>query len=123
MITDRLILRTHKPGPSGTAERVTIEVFGNNGATQVAGGTDTLDFDFSLAALAALRSGQTLTPRVAMVMQCGQSSSTEYAGTVSISGTTVSLTPKTPAAWSANATVAASALVIPYGLSVVCDVT
>jgi hypothetical protein len=122
-MVDRVIERVHKAGPSGSINRIILTLYATNGATQVAGGTDTLDFDLSSAAVHGLRSGETLTPRSACVPQCAQSSSTEYAGTVSISGSTVSLTPKTTAAWSANATVAASALVIPFGVKVVCDVT
>ena len=123
-VTDHVITRVHKAGPSGAINRIVIELYGNNGATQVAGGTDTLDFDLSLVAVNGLRNGQTLTPRSCSVIQCAQSSSTEYAATLAISSTTVQLTPKTTAStWGSNATVAASALVVPYGISVTCDVT
>ena len=101
----------------------------DNGATQVAGGTDTLDLSVSasvdtLSGLAEtrMRQGLTLTIRSCQVVQPLQSSSTEYAATLAVSGSKIQLTPKTVADWSTNATIAASAAVIPYIVHVLVDV-
>lgn len=109
--------------------RLLIGFVFDNGATQVAGGTDTLDLSVSasvdtLSGLAEtrMRQGLTLTIRSYQVVQPLQSSSTEYAATLAVSGSKIQLTPKSAADWSTNATIAASAAVIPYIVHVLVDV-
>lgn len=108
-------------GPVGTIKRMIVTIYATNGSTQVAGGTDTLDFNVTTI-LAQVRAGSTYTVRAAFIKQCAQGTA-EYAGTLSISAPTVSLTPKAVSDWSTNATITASNLTVPYGLTVHVDVT
>jgi hypothetical protein len=122
-IIDRNIQRVHKAGPIGSANRIQMDIAFTNGNNAVTGGTDTVDIDLSVVANAALRSGETLTPRSVSVKQCAQSSSTEYAATVAISSSTLQLSPKSVSNWSTDANLTANALVVPYIVTVLCDVT
>lgn len=109
-------------GAVNTVKRLKVVIYVTNGSTQVAGGTDTLDVAVDTI-LAQIRDGATYTLRDWMVWQLAESSSTPYAATGTVSNSTISLTPKTVAAWSSNATVAASALTVPYGIACIVDVT
>lgn len=111
----------NQAGDTAPARIATFNIFFNNGATQVAGGTDTLDVDVSTVLPLWVRNSQSYTLRSCSVIQIARTSgSTEYAATLGISSNTVQLTPKTIADWSTNATIAASALEggVPYGISV-----
>lgn len=92
-------------------------IYGTNGSTAVAGGTDTLDFACGTLIQNSVRNGKTVTVRAACVYQCASTGATTYAATSSISTNTVSLTPKT-SDWSTNATVSASTLVKPFAILV-----
>lgn len=121
---DNEILKGNYDGSGANAiKRLRGILYVTNGATQVAGGTDTLDVDVQTLLRAALGRSDTFTLRDWMVFQNAQSSSVSYAATGTVSSNTISLTPKTPADWSTNATISASALVVPYGISFVVDVT
>lgn len=123
VIKDFKVLEGPQDQTASTTKRMRVLFLIDNGATQVAGGTDTLDLVVSTACQNALRRSDTFTLRDWAVWQTGRSTSTDYAATGTVSGSTISLTPKTPADWSTNATVAASALVVPYGIFCTVDVT
>lgn len=121
---DNKILEGNYDGSSANAiKRLRGILYVTNAATQVAGGTDTLDVDVQTLMRAALGRSDAFTLRDWMVFQNAQSSSVSYAATGSVAGNVISLTPKTPADWSTNATIAASALVVPYGIAFIVDVT
>lgn len=106
-----------------TARRILLMFAFDNGATAVAGGTDTLDLAVNTAAEAEMHAGLTLTPRSWQIIQPGIGASAEYAATISNSSGTLQLTPKTAADWSTNATIAANGLTnAPFVLNVLCDV-
>jgi len=127
-VRDMIVRDAPASTPNGL-ERVLVELYFDNGATAVAGGTDTLDVAVNTAIRARTNSGKTYTPRSYQVIQPAQSSATEYAATIGTSGsgssTVLQLTPKSRSDWSTNATIAASALVgqVPYGLAILCDVS
>lgn len=122
-LVDMKILEGGQESVGTGARRLKVILFVNNGATQVAGGTDTLAVAVDTL-LAGIRSGATFTLRDWAVWQGGRNSSnTEYVATGTVNGSTISLTPKTPSDWSTNATIAASALVVPMGILAVVDVT
>lgn len=107
---------------------IAVEILAHNGSTQVAGGTDTLDVDVATAVGNALRTGATYALRDWSISRCARSNGTAYAATGTVSGSTISLTPKTEASWSNNATIAASALqgigrYAPYKIFVLVEVT
>lgn len=104
------------------SKRVLMKLVFDNSTTAVVGGTDTLAIDVAAAAEARQRQGFTYVVRSYQLVQPAQSSSTEYAATMTLSGTTLSLTPKTPADWSTNATLPASPAV-PFVLHVLCDIS
>jgi hypothetical protein len=97
--------------PATSSRYVNVLLLVHNGSTQVAGGTDTLDVAVNTALSNYFRSGETFTLRAAAIAKPAQSNGTVYAGTISLSGSTVSITPKTESDWSTNATIAASALI------------
>jgi hypothetical protein len=111
-----------------TARRILLMFAVDNGATQVAGGTDTLDIAVSTLAESRMRGGLSLTPRSWQIIQPAIGASAEYAGTIATSGSGTSLilqiTPKTASDWSTNATIAANgATNAPYVVHVLCDVS
>lgn len=123
VLKDHKILEGAQESVGSGARRLKVVLYVNNGATQVAGGTDTLDVVVDTL-LAGIRSGATFTLRDWAVWQGGRNSSdVEYVATGTVSSNTISLTPKTPAAWSSNATIAASALTVPMGILAIVDVT
>lgn len=103
-------------------------VYGDNGSTQVAGGTDTLDFNIATiiaTATGGAHDGKSYTLRQCSLFQFARTSaSTEYTGTVAVSSNTIQLTPKTND-WSTNATVSASGLAggVPFGIYFVASST
>lgn len=105
-------------GTNGGLKHIVVEVTITNGATQVAGGTDTLDFNADTQLRTIFRNGKTFTLRGApQVTQVATGASASYAATVGVSSNVISLTPKTPADWTTNATIIASGLTIaPYKL-------
>lgn len=118
----RIISGPHDAGSSAKVH-VRVELYLTNAATQVAGGTDTLDCDVQAALRAAFRNAKTYTLRDWMVCQTPMAGATEYGATGTVSSNTISLTPKTVAAWTSNATISASALTRPIGIAVTCEVT
>lgn len=110
-------------GTNGNLKQIIIEVTITNGATQVAGGTDTLDFNADTAMRTIIRNGKTYTLRGApQITQMATGASASYAGTISVAGNVVSITPKTPADWTTNATITASGLTVaPYKLQVMVE--
>jgi hypothetical protein len=104
------------------SKRLLLKLVFDNGATAVIGGTDTLAIDVNAAAELRQRQGFTCVVRSFQLVQPAQSTTTEFAATMTLSGTTLSLTPKTPADWSTNATLTASPAV-PYVVHVLCDVS
>ena len=86
----------------------------HNGATQVAGGTDTLDCNLATAIQNQRRNGKTVTvitiAHVAIAECARNASGTAFDASFTISSNTVSLTPKTLADGTTNATIAASAI-------------
>lgn len=112
---------SYDAGSINTTRRVRAVLYVTNGATAVAGGTDTLDVVVSTLLAQAMRNGKTYTLRDWMVYQPAQSSAAAFAATGTVSGSTISLTPKTPSDWSTNATLGASAAVVPYGIAVIAD--
>lgn len=106
-----------------TTRRILLMFAIDNGATQVAGGTDTLDLAVSTVAESRMRGGLTLTPRSWLIVQPVLGASVEYAGTITNSSGTLQITPKLASDWSTNATIAANgATNAPYVLHVLCDV-
>ncbi len=114
-------------GPSnayrGSVPRIMAKIYVTNGATQVAGGTDTLDIVVQTVLRARLANLATYTVRSFCVCQTGFDGTDEMAATISNSAGTLSLVPKTIADWSTNDTIAASTMTIPYGVIVYCDVS
>lgn len=111
---------------SSAAKRVLLRFVFDNGSTQVAGGTDTLDVAVNTAAESRTRQGLTLTPRSWQLVQ-PLIGAAEYAATIGTSGSgsnlVLQLTPKSSADWSTNATIVANgATIAPYVLHVLCDV-
>lgn len=111
---------------SSAAKRVLLRFVFDNGSTQVAGGTDTLDVAVNTAAESRMRQGLTLTPRSWQLVQ-PLIGAAEYAATIGTSGSgsniVLQLTPKSSADWSTNATIVANgATIAPYVLHVLCDV-
>jgi hypothetical protein len=87
-------------------------------ATQVVGGTDTLDVDCGAAIQAQTRNGKTVTVRgIPQICVPLANSVLQFAGTTTVSSNTVSITPRTNA-WNANATITAVTATRPYGLAV-----
>lgn len=111
---------------SSADKRVLLRFVFDNGSTQVAGGTDTLDIAVNTAAESRMRQGLTLTPRSWQLVQ-PLIGAAEYAATIGTSGSgssiVLQLTPKSSADWSTNATIVANgATIAPYVLHVLCDV-
>lgn len=111
---------------SSADKRVLLRFVFDNGSTQVAGGTDTLDIAVNTAAESRMRQGLTLTPRSWQLVQ-PLIGAAEYAATIGTSGSgssiVLQLTPKLSADWSTNATIVANgATIAPYVLHVLCDV-
>jgi hypothetical protein len=81
----------------------------DNGGTQVAGGTDTLNLDVGAAITGNNHEGKTVTLRAACLAKCfyDAASGTSFAATISISSNTVQLTPVT-SNWSSNGTITSS---------------
>jgi len=104
--------------PAETAPLWTANVYGDNGTTAVVGGTDTLDFALGTIIQNSQRDGKTVTVRAVSIVQSLTQGSTVFAGTISLSGNTASITPKSNTDWSTNASIAASAATRPYGISV-----
>jgi len=120
-VDNKVLEGSNDAGPINTTRRVRAVIYVSNGATQVAGGTDTLDVNVATMLAAAMDNGKTYTLRDWMVFQPAQSSAATFAATGTVSGSTISLVPKTPADWSTNATITASSLVVPYGIAVIAD--
>ena len=124
------IIRGDDAASTGTNQSNLFEahVYGHNGATAVAGGADTLDFDLDAILEGVFRNGKTVTVRTVAVCQTARNTGgTAFAATVSLAAETASLTPKTPADWTTNATIAANGIggaaftdvgARPYGLAV-----
>ena len=111
---------------SSADKRVLLRFVFDNGSTQVAGSTDTLDIAVNTAAESRMRQGLTLTPRSWQLVQ-PLIGAAEYAATIGTSGSgssiVLQLTPKSSADWSTNATIVANgATIAPYVLHVLCDV-
>ena len=111
---------------SSADKRALLRFVFDNGSTQVAGGTDTLDIAVNTAAESRMRQGLTLTPRSWQLVQ-PLIGAAEYAATIGTSGSgssiVLQLTPKSSADWSTNATIVANgATIAPYVLHVLCDV-
>lgn len=117
-------VRGPDPTQAGDAAAINIRTFDilcDNGSTQVAGGTDTLDINVATVIPAWFRNGCTYTLRAHMMTQAARTTgSTEYAGTTATSSNTVQLTPKLASDYTTNATIAASALAggVPYIVTV-----
>jgi hypothetical protein len=107
--------------PSSRARQVRAIIYCTNGSTQVAGGTDTLDIAVNTILAAATQNGRTYTLRTAAIAQMGDDGTDAFGGTISISSSLVSLTPKEDGDFSTNDTIAASAMTIPYGLFVLAE--
>lgn len=86
----------------------------HNGATAVAGGTDTLDCNLATAIQNQRRNGKTVTvitsAHVAIAECARNASGTAFDASFTISTNTISITPKTPSDGTTNATIAASAI-------------
>jgi hypothetical protein len=117
----RIISGPHDAG-SSAKQHIRAELYLTNASTQVAGGTDTLDCNVQTALQTALRNAKTYTLRDWAVCQTAFGSA-EYAATGSVSTNTISLTPKSISDWSTNATIAASNLTRPIGISVICEIS
>jgi hypothetical protein len=117
----RIISGPHDAG-SSAKPHVRVELYLTNGATQVAGGTDTLACDVQAALRAAFRNAKTYTLRDWMVCQTAFGTA-EYAATGTVSTNTISLTPKAISDWSTNATITASNLTRPIGIAVICEIS
>lgn len=78
----------------------------DNNATQVAGGTDTLNVAVNTVIPGNNHEGKTVTLRAACLAKpfYDAASGTSFAGTLSLSGSTVQLTPVT-SDWSSNGTI------------------
>jgi hypothetical protein len=92
---------------------------GGNTLTAVAGGTDTLDVAIDTAINGMTRNNKTVTAKACSLAGCAHTTDgTSFAGTISLSGSTASITPKS-SNWSSNATISASyGMDRPYILSV-----
>lgn len=120
-VDNKILEGSYDASSVNATRRIRAIIYVNNGATQVAGGTDTLDVNVATLLAAALDNGKTYTLRDWMVFQLAQSSAATFAATGSVSGSTISLTPKTPADWSTNAIITASSLLVPFGIAVIAD--
>lgn len=86
----------------------------SNGATQVAGGTDTLDCNLATTIQNQRRNGKTVTVinlyHVAVAECARNTSGTAFDALLTISTNTISVRPKTPADGTTDATITASAI-------------
>jgi hypothetical protein len=109
----------------GNLRRATV-YFDNGGTTAVAGGTDTLDANLATAIQNSVRDGLTVTVRTvaisqALTQQTSAGVETTFAGFLSLSSNTVSITPKTDGyvTGSTNGSITANTPIVrPYGVYV-----
>ena len=109
----------------GNLRRATV-YFDNGGVTAVAGGTDTLDANLATAIQNSVRDGLTVTVRTvaisqALTQQTSAGVETTFAGFLSLSSNTVSITPKTDGylTGSTNGSITANTPIVrPYGVYV-----
>ena len=97
-------------------------IYVTNGATQVAGGTDTLDVVVQTVLRTAFRNAKTYTLRSFAVAQTAFGTD-EYAATLADSSGTIQITPEAIADWTTNDTIPASDLTRPYGIFVTCEIS
>jgi len=105
----------------GNLRRATVYI-DNNSVTAVAGGTDTLDCNLATAIQNSVLDGKTVTVRTYALSQAAMTAAATFAGYVTLSTNTISITPKTDGylTGSTNATIPAStAITCPYGVYVV----
>lgn len=105
-----------------SSKQLRAVIYVTNGATQVAGGTDTLDVNVGTA-LAQLRNGATVTLRSWAVYQKGQDGTDAFGATGTVSSNVISLTPELESNWTTDDTIAASTMTVPYGIFVNVDLT
>jgi hypothetical protein len=97
------------PGETLTNCKCAIVYIENGTSSTVAGGTDTLDCDLGAAIQGKVRNGKTVTIRSADVaVGPAYVGGTAYGATSSMSSNTVSITPKSAADWTTNATLPAN---------------
>lgn len=121
---DSIVVKSPYDSTAGTTKRQAFVLFVDAGGTDVAGGTDTLDVDVPTLLAAHVHSGRTYTVRSFAIWQTLRNATADYAATISNSAGVLSLTPKTVAAWSSNATITgATEVAAPYGVYVLCDLT
>lgn len=108
----------------GNLKRATVYL--TTGGQDVAGGTDTLDCNLATAIAASTRNGKTVTVRgTPLITQAYANvtgtTETTYAGYLTLSTATISITPKTNGylTGSTNATITGAHTVLrPYGVTV-----
>ena len=96
----------------GNLRRATVYL-DNGGVTAVPGATDTLDANLATAIQNSVRDGLTVTVRTvaisqALTQQTTAGVETTFAGFMTLSSNTVSITPKAASDWSTNATLPAN---------------
>ena len=104
----------------GNLRRATVYL-DNNSVTAVAGGTDTLDANLATAIQNSVLDGRTVTVRTVSLSQALATAAATFAGYMTLSSNTVSITPKSDGylTGSTNATIPAStAIICPYGVYV-----
>jgi hypothetical protein len=120
-LLDCVILAGPHDAGSTAKKHLRAVLYVTNGATQVAGGTDTLDVNVRTALQTFFRNSVLYTLRASMVYQTAMGTA-EYAGTLSTSSNTISLNPESITNWTTDATIAASNLTRPYGIAVIVEV-
>lgn len=121
---DVIVIKGPHDSTAGATKRQAFVLFVDSNGVDVAGGTDTLDVAVPTLLAAHVHSGSTYTVRSFAVYQPLRNATADYAGTMTNSSGTLSITPKAVSDWSTNATITgATAAVAPYGVYVLCDVT